>query len=76
MMELDDCAFPLLESMDASDDPMRLFLALSTHCSSGHGLADQGWNGKICSKPMRKFFRSGPGAQQSCCRFIAGPRCG
>ena len=33
MMELDDCAFPLLESMDASDDPNEAFLALSTHCS-------------------------------------------
>ena len=25
MMELDDCAFPLLESMDASDDPNEAF---------------------------------------------------
>ena len=55
MMELDDCAFPLLESMDASDDPNETFSG-STHCSLGHGLADQGWNGKICSKPMRRFF--------------------
>jgi malate dehydrogenase len=55
MMEIDDCAFPLLAGMTAHSDPMTAFKDATLLCWLAHVHVAQAWNVKICSKRMRRF---------------------
>ena len=52
MMELDDCAFPLLAGMEAHSDPMTVF------CDTDYALlvapvrAAPAWSALTCCRPM------------------------
>ncbi len=62
-MELDDCAFPLLSSVDIYDDPQQAFDGVKSLCSSAPGRAARGWSAVTCSKPTEAS--SSPRARRS-----------
>lgn len=52
MMEIDDCAFPLLEGMTAHSDPMTAFKDVDVALLVGARPRGPGMNARTCSKPM------------------------
>ena len=65
-MELDDCAFPLLDGVDIFDDADgRVRRAPTSRCSSAPGRAPRAWSAATCSRPTaasssRRARRSTP----------------
>ena len=52
MMELDDCAFPLLAGMTAHSDPMTAFKDIDIGLLLAPAHAAQEWSARTCSRPM------------------------
>ena len=52
MMELEDCAFPLLAGMEAHSDAMTAFKDTTTPCWWVPVLAAPAWSAPICWPPM------------------------
>ena len=55
MMELQDCAFPLLAGMEAHSDPMTAFKDTDYALLVGARPAVPAWNAPICWPPTHKF---------------------
>ena len=53
-MELDDCAFPLLDGIDIYDDPSRRSTARTSRCWSAPARARRGWSAPTCSRPTAR----------------------
>jgi len=57
MMELEDCAFPLLASMQAFSDPNGAFRDADYALLVGARRAAPGWSAAICWRPTRRSSR-------------------
>ena len=63
MMELDDCAFPLLSSLVSASDPNSHSAMPTSRCSWAPGRAVREWRAKTCSRPTAPdLHRPGQGA--------------
>ena len=58
VMELDDCAFPLLQEVTYTDDPNVAFKDTDYALLVGSRPRGLVWSAKICWRLMRRFFRS------------------
>ena len=54
MMELEDCAFPLLAGMEAHSDPRPPSRTPTTRCSSAPARAAPAWSAPTCWPPTRR----------------------
>ena len=54
MMELEDCAFPLLAGMEAHSQAATAFKDTTMPCSSAPARAAPAWSARIFSPPMRR----------------------
>ena len=61
MMELDDCAFPLLQASSHSDPTMPSRMRMS-RCWWARARAVQAWSARICWKRTADLHPAGPGA--------------
>ena len=57
IMEVDDCAFPLVHGMIPSDDPNVAFKDADYALRSVRGRGRKGWSARTSSRPTRQFFR-------------------
>ena len=54
-MELDDCAFPLLQRVDISDDPKQAFNGANVAFWSVPGRVGRVWSAPTCWRPTAAF---------------------
>ena len=66
MMELDDCAFPLLAGMEAHSDPMTAFRTPITPSSWAPVRAAPAWSALTCCRPTRPSSRHRARRTQRC----------
>ena len=52
VMELDDCAFPLLSKVEIGDDPKTIFDGANVACLVGARPRSKGWSVGICWRRM------------------------
>ena len=57
MMEIEDCAFPLLAGMSAHSDPMTAFKDIDVALLVGARPRGPAWSAKICSLPMHRSLQ-------------------
>jgi nucleoside-diphosphate-sugar epimerase len=57
MMEIDDCAFPLLAGMTAHSDPMTAFKDVDVALLVGARPRGPAWNARTCWKPTPRSSR-------------------
>ena len=78
VMELDDCAFPLLAGVVETDDAHRAFDGVNVgRCSSVPGRARRAWSARTCSRPTARSSPcrarpSRPGAARRCAVLVVG----
>jgi hypothetical protein len=63
MMELEDCAFPLLAGMEAHSDPNEAFKDTDYALLVGPVRAARAWSAPTCWLPTARSSRPGQGAQ-------------
>ncbi|MCO5578638.1 hypothetical protein L7F22_032482 [Adiantum nelumboides] len=78
-MELEDCAFPLLRSVEITDDPMVAFDGCSVGLLVGARPRARAWNGRTCSRPtapssVPRGPRSTPSPPTTCVSLSSGTR--
>jgi hypothetical protein len=57
VMELNDCAFPTLNKIVATDDARVAFKDLHVACWSARGRAAPAWSARTCCSPTRRSSR-------------------
>ena len=57
VMELEDCAFPLLHSIVTTDDPRQAFDGVDASFLVGSRRGQREWNGETCLQRMQRSLR-------------------